>query len=211
MLYVFLGTDRQKARAACSATAGGKGDRITRISDANSLEDLKSVLTSSRSMFGETSVVILDGISSNEEMRVIFLDAVPALATSADHFYVLEEKPDAELKKKLQKYAESVETFDAVKKKEYPTVFKLADHLKKGDKKNMWIAYQRELSIGNAPEAIHGVLFWAAKQMLLAARAEKDIARGKKLITVLAALPHEARRSAEELEYALERFVLSFT
>ena len=153
--------------------------------------------------------VVLDGISSNEEMREALVKALSTLATSADLFFILEEKPDADLKKKLQKHAEKIETFDAVKKKEYPTVFKLADHLKTGDKKNMWVAYQRELVSGNAPEAIHGVLFWAAKQALLAARDAKDVERGRKLVAILVELPHEARRRGEELEYALERFILS--
>ncbi len=209
MLKVFFG-DRDKARAACAAEVS-EHNSVTRISDGNPLEDLKSALAAGVSMFGDTRTVILDSVGSNEEMRSILMPAIPSLATSSDLFLVVEEKPDAELKKKLQKYAEKVETFVKVGlgKKEYPTVFKLAEHLKKGDKKNLWVAYQRELADDNAPEAIHGVLFWGAKQALLAARATKDIERGKKLIAVLAALPHEARRRGEELEYALERFILS--
>jgi hypothetical protein len=217
MLYVFLGTDRQKARAALNTKIeSDRGEpsamlRSIRITDANSLDDLSSVLNASVSMFDEKRAVILDGIASNEEMRSALLTTLPVLAASADHFFVLEEKPDAELKKKLQKYAEKVETFDAVKKKEYPTVFKLADYLKSGDKKNLWVSYQRELSTGNAPEAIHGVLFWGAKQALLAARGGKDADRSRRLLASLVELPHEARRRGEELEYALERFILSFS
>jgi hypothetical protein len=56
---------------------------------------------------------------------------------------------------------------------------------------------------------LHGTLFWAAKQMVLKPRGASDSLRGKKLVAELAALPHEARRSGEDLEYALERFVLS--
>ena len=44
---------------------------------------------------------------------------------------------------------------------------------------------------------------------VLSARSAKDAARGKKLVTDLAELPHISRRRGEELEYALERFILS--
>ena len=214
MLYVFTGTDRQKARAALNTKVKNtQGESLSafRISDANTLEDLRSVLTTSASMFGGVRTIVLDGVAANEEMRAALAEALSALATSADHFFILEEKPDADLKKKLQKYAESFETFDSIKKKEYPTVFKLADHLKSGDKKNMWVAYQRELVSGNAPEAIHGVFFWGAKQYLMGACGEKEMVRGKNLIAALTELPHQARRHGEELEYALERFILSFS
>ncbi len=211
MLHVFFGTDRIKAQAAMNAAVAKIKVPITRVSDGNPLGDLAAALQQGTSMFGEARTVVLDGVASNDEMRDTLLAALPALASSPDRFFMLEEKPDAELKKKLQKYAEKIEVFDAVKKKEYPSVFKLADYLKKGDKKNMWVAYQRELASGNAPEAIHGVLFWGAKQYVLAARSAKDIARGRNLVASLAELPHESRRRGEELEYALERFILSFT
>jgi DNA polymerase III delta subunit len=210
MLYVFLGTDREKARAALNAAVKKTNAHITRVSDANPLEDLKATLRQGAHMFAEARVVVLDSVCTNEEAREELLAALPALAASADQFFMLEEKPNAELKKKLQKYAAEIQTFDAAKRKEYPTVFKLADYMKKGDKKNMWVAYQHELAQGNAPEAIHGVLFWGAKQMLLKARAgSKEATRARAFIVALSELPHHSRRRGEEFEYALERWMLS--
>lgn len=209
MLYVFLGTDRKKTQSTLSAAVERLKVPMTRISDGNPLGDLTAALQQGTSMFGESRVVVLDSIGTNQEMRDQLVAALPALAASPEHFFILEEKPDADLKKKLQKYAHKLETFDVAKKKEYPTVFKLADYLKKADKKNMWVAYQRELASGNAPEAIHGVLFWGAKQALLGARGAQDAERSKRLVAMLAELPHESRRHGEELEYALERFILS--
>ena len=57
-------------------------------------------------------------------------------------------------------------------------------------------------------EAIHGILFWAAKDMLLKSRTDAEKARAKRFIAELAELPHESRRRGIELEYALELFVL---
>ncbi len=209
MLHVFLGTDRQKAQGAMNTAAARLQISVTRISDGNPLGDLTAALQRGTNMFGEQRAIVLDSVCANEEMCGALLEALPALAASSDQFFLLEEKPGADLKKKLQKYAEKVETFDTAKKREYPTVFQLADHLRKADKKNLWVAYQRELAQGNAPEAIHGVLFWGAKQCMLGASAAKDIERARKLVAALTELPHESRRRGEELEYALERFILS--
>lgn len=210
MLRVFLGTDRKKLRAAVAAVLKGSSSSVLRITDAHTLGDLSATLAQGPSIFGESRTVLLDGVCASEEMRALLLSTLPILAESPDTVLIVEEKVDADTKKKLQKFASSVEVFDAVKKKEYPTIFRLADSLKKGDKKNLWIGYQRELAAGNAPEAIHGVLFWGAKQFFLAARNERAEAHGRRLVVTLAELPHESRRRGEDLEYALERFILSF-
>jgi hypothetical protein len=209
MLYVWLGTDSKKAHAALASALKKNTAPSVRITDAHAIGDLAAALAAGMSMFGDKRAIVLDGVCANEEMRSLVREALPAMAESADEYFMLEEKVDADTKKKLQKYATSIEMFDAVKKKEYPTLFKLADALKRGDKKNLWVGYQRELAGGNAPEQIHGVLFWGAKQYLLSARGEGDLARGKKLVAALAELPHAARRRGEDLEYALERFILS--
>jgi hypothetical protein len=152
----------------------------------------------------------LEGILGNDEMREILTAELPTLKSSTDHFFMLDEKPDAATRKLVEKYAEKFERFDAAKKAEGgTTIFALANALRAGNKKALWVGYQRELLNDAAPEAIHGVLFWAAKDMLLKSRADAEKIRAKKLIANLTELPHEARRRGEDLEYALERFVLS--
>jgi hypothetical protein len=208
MLRVFLGTDTKKARAALLLALKPFAGSVVRITDAHAPADFDAALSQGVSMFAQKRAVVVDGLWGSEEMRARLCEALPHLAQSADSYFVIETKVDAEGKRMLQKHAE-VETFDAPKKKEYPTVFALADAMKRGDKKNLWIGYRRELAAGNAPEAIHGVLFWGAKQLLLNARSDKERARGKSLVAKLAELPHESRRRGEDLEYALERFMLS--
>ena len=90
-------------------------------------------------------------------------------------------------------------------------IFRFKDiiEMNAGDKKKLWVGYQQELSLGNATEAIHGTLFWGVKQALLNARDAQNVQRSKRLLAELAELPHESRRHGEELEYALERFILS--
>jgi DNA polymerase III delta subunit len=212
MLHFYSGTDRKKAREAMHAAVAKiqqKGASIVRITDANSPDDLKASLTSG-GMFAQERIVILEGTVENDEMRTIILESLPTLKSSADHFFILEEKPDAATKKQIEKYAENSEKFDTAKKSDGgTTIFALANALRAGDKKALWVGYQRELLNDAAPEAIHGVLFWAAKDMMLKSRSDTEQNRAKDFIAKLAELPHEARRQGEDLEYALERFVLS--
>src|SRR3989344_7683409 len=208
MLYVFTGTDRESARDALNKalTKAGKKHRIVRISDANAVADLSEALRGG-GMFGEKRTVVLDGVFANEEMRSIVLEALPHMRESEEPFFVLEGRLDAETRKKLEKHAETAERFDAKKEKEGGEIFALAHALKRGDKKALWVGYQRALARDEAPEAIHGVLFWGAKDMFLKSRGAEHERAGQ-LVAELAELPHEARRSGFELKYALEHYLL---
>ena len=211
MLHFYTGTDREKARTAMDAAVKSiakKDTLVVRISDANTPADFATALQGS-GMFAQERVVVFDSILANEEMRWMALDSLKALKESDEHFFMLEERPDAATRKQIEKYAEDSERFDALKQKEASSIFALANALKRGDKKGLWVAYQRELGKGSAPEAVHGILFWGAKDMFMKASEGSLKQRAKKLIAELAELPHESRRRGEELEYALERFVLS--
>ena len=187
----------------------GKGVSVVRITDVNTAHDLRSALQGA-GMFGESRAIVLEGLSGNEEMFENMLASLEKMGKSEETFFIFEEKLNAETRKTIEKYAEKSERYDAPKQKERTSIFSLANALKRADKKALWVGYQRELMQGNAPEAIHGVLFWGVKQMILAARENSaERIRAAKLVAELAELPHEARRNNMPLEYALERFVLS--
>lgn len=211
MLYLFTGTDRMKARAALGAGRAklASGATVIHITDIHTIEDLDAALAGG-GMFAGVRAVVLDGLFDREEMRERIVGQLEHIASSPDHFFIYVEKVDAATRRQIEKHAARSEQFDLPKKAERSSsIFALGNALRARNKKDLWVGYQRELAADSAPEAIHGVLFWAVKQELLAARSDADQKRGKKLITILAALPHEARRQGMELEYALERFVLS--
>jgi hypothetical protein len=210
MLHVFFGTDRDKARSALAVALSKQRGEIMRITDAHALGDLEVALRGP-GMFGAARAVVLDGIitGSNVEMSDHVRAALPALSESTETFFVLEGALDAATKKELTKRAEKIEQFDAPKRAEEKTIFVLANALQRGDKKGLWVGLMREYAKGSAPEAVHGLLFWGAKQMVLKARSDAEAARGRALAAALAALPHESRRKGEDLSYALERFALT--
>ena len=195
-------------------TAAGKQSVIW-VSDANTVSDVAEALRGS-GMFppdggqaGSKRAVVLDGVFLNEEMRRVVLDALPHMKRSDEVYFMLEGKLDAATRKTLEKHSEISERFDTKKEKKGGEIFSLAYALKGGDKKRLWVEYQRALAREDAPEAIHGVLFWGAKDAFLkSAGVARE--RAGKLVAELAELPHEARRQGFELEYALEQYILGF-
>jgi len=211
MLYLYLGTDREKARSKMNAAIekAAKKAEIVRITDAHTVDDLKAVLQGG-GMFGGKRVLVFEGVCANQELCEVFLGSLERLSKSDEGVFVYEEKPLADLRKKLEKYAKAVEKFDAPKKERDSSIFVIANALKRSEKKTLWTGYMREIAKGNAPEAVHGVLFWAAKDMLLKAGRDAAVrSRASMLVAALAELPHEARRRGEDLQYALERFLLA--
>src|SRR3989344_3652976 len=211
MLYFYTGTDSTKAREEMNKEVAlvSKGARVVRINDTNSTDDLYTALQG-RGLFGESHVFVIDGVSLNEEMFAMLLQMLEGMKESEESFFVFEASPEASTRRTIEKYAETSKRFDAPKKKKDGGVFALAGALRRADKKTLWAGYQRELIKGNAPEAIHGVLFWGAKEMLLKSKeGSPENRRAKKFVAELAELPHEARRNNFPLEYALERFMLS--
>lgn len=209
MIHLYLGTDREKARSKMAAAiekAAKKAD-IVRVTDANSVDDLKASLQGG-GMFGGKRVLVFEGVCMNPEMCDVLVESLERLSKADDDVFIFEEKPLADLRRKLEKYAESVEKFDAPKKERDSSIFAIANALRSADKKALWVSYMREIAKDAAPEAIHGVLFWAAKDMLLKSRGAEAV-RARKLVAELAELPHAARRRGEDVEYALERFVLT--
>lgn len=207
MIYFFTGTDREKARAAMNGEITGAIKKvhkdIVRITDAHSIDDLRVALQGA-GMFGTARVLVFESVLMNEDMKTILLLQLSRLGESEEPIFWYEEKPTADLRKKIEKFSEKSVRYDAVKKERDTSIFTISNALARGDKKALWVEYQRALVRGDAPEAIHGVLFWGAKRMIASSSH-----RAETLIAELAELPHKARRGGVELEYALERYLLT--
>ncbi|MBI5644654.1 hypothetical protein HY970_00995 [Candidatus Kaiserbacteria bacterium] len=207
MLYLYTGTDSDTVREKLSfATAKAvKKARMIRITDAHSVADLQAAL-SGGGMFAEAKIVVLDNVMENEELQITINERLPHISKSDDIVFMYEATPDAATRKLLEKYAEKSERYDLKKEAKKENIFALANYLQQGKKRELWVTYRREITAGKAPEAIHGMLFYGAKQSLL--RNPED-ERAKKLVAELAELPHESRRAGFDFEYALEYFMLS--
>ena len=110
-------------------------------------------------------------------------------------------------------------------------MFAMADALGARDKKTLWILYRQAVEAGKVPEEIHGILFWQAKSIALAARTnsatEADLnpfvyGKAKRyaanysdkeinnLLERLVAVYHDSHRGIHEFETAMERLILEY-
>jgi hypothetical protein len=209
MLYFFSGTDRDKVRAEMQKeiARAGKVAETVRVTDAHTPSDFHAAMQGG-GMFGGLRVVVFQSVLQNEEMAPALLEALEMLKVASESFMLYEEKVDAATRKKIEKYAEKSVRFDSAKKERDNQMFELANALQRGDKKKLWVEYMHELAKGTAPEALHGILFWAAKQQFLKSNGEAK-RHAESLVIALTELPHQSRRKGIDMEYALERFVLS--
>jgi len=122
---------------------------------------------------------------------------------------------------------EQVESFSGEKKDN--TFFALADALGARDKKKLWLLLRNALDHDSVPEELHGILFWQAKSLALAAqtasageaglnpfvygKAKRFLVNFKqneieKMLSKLVWMYHEAHRGRVDFSIELEKFVL---
>jgi DNA polymerase III delta subunit len=191
----------------------------------------------SQGLFDKKFIVHLHHALENKEAREFILEHLEELAESDNAFVISEKKLTKPTYTKLEKVAYKTEMFDTKetesKKTEF-NIFALGDALGKKDKKNLWTLYVQALSKGLTPEQIHGTLFNQIKNITLIKRAEKEGVQTSKLglhpfvVTKtkgfaknfsekelenlsrkLLHIYHKARGGGDELDVALEKFVLT--
>jgi len=232
MLYVLYGTDREKIRDESHKMLSGLSKKrpdaqVFRLSEEGETLSRLPELIESQGLFEQKHVVVLDFVLELEPVRELFLNRIKDIAASGNVFIVLSEKPDAATKRAFEKYAHETRSFDEKDTGEKPfNIFSLADAVARRDKKSAWVALQRALLDGFAPEEIHGTLWWQIKTLLRVARGDTKgikpfaVTKAKGALThfseqeldgfaeELLLMYHDARAGGPSLDVALERFVL---
>ena len=233
MLYIYYGSDTKKTADAVMSAVEKLRTRaphasVERVTNEVENFSLESFLASA-GLFHAARVVILDGLFESKEFKEEVFDKLKELAASEHVFFIRETSLTAAEIKKLEKATSKIVSYDVREKKsdEFNT-FALSDALLAKDKKKLWVLLGQALRRGVGPEELHGILFWGAKNLLLAgepsakeagmhpfvykktqaARAKFKPGEAESLVATLAELPHKSRRAGVELEYALEEFVL---
>jgi len=236
MLYVIHGTDietaREKSHALLDALRGKKPDAsVGMITSDKVTPDLLEELTQTQGLFENKQIIFMDRTLETPEIRDLVIDKIDAIKESPNIFIFFEGKLTKEVLKKLEKRAEKVTEYelDEEKKKESGSFFALADALGARDKKKLWVLLREALESDAVPEEIHGILFWQAKSLALAAKtssageaglnpfvygkAKRYAANFKEdeidaLLTKLVHMYHRAHRGQAEFEIELEKLAL---
>ena len=235
MLYLIYGDDFEKARAKARELIADllkkrPGAEVFRLEDEMVNAGKLDELSGSQGLFQRKYIVFADNVFRSEEAKEIVLGKLKSLAESENIFIFLEDELGKTDLKELEKFAEKVQRFSGVAKKEKPfNVFSLTEILGRRDKRGLWVLYQKALAQGLAPEEIHGILFWQIKAMLAAVLEKSAEEAGfkpfvfqkshtfaknysvpelKNLSAKMVAVYHNSRRTGPSLDIALEKLIL---
>jgi DNA polymerase III delta subunit len=155
---------------------------------------------------------LLDRLSEKKEIKDQLIDFIDEISESENIFILLEGKIDKATITKIEKRSEKSLKFEAQEKtyKREFNAFGLADAFVNKNKKEAWILYRQAIDNGEAPEALHGMMFWKLKTIFLSGGnsywKKEDLSR---MLERLIDMYHEARRGQGDLENKLEILILS--
>ncbi len=234
MLQVFLGNDRESARAsaekAFSALILKRKEAEVILFDADSwdVEKMKA-LVGAQGLFEKKYIVRITYALDTKLKAEEFESLIEECAESENAFVVLEEKLSSAQKKKCQKHAYTFEEYTEKKEEQRINVFGLADAFGNKDKRNFWVLYTQCIRAHIPPEEIHGILLWQVKGIIATYKTDsaqdagmkdfsykkaKRFAQNYSLIEIthiydtLIDMYHNAHKGKYDLSIALERFVL---
>lgn len=162
-------------------------------------------------LFSNKYIVFLDRLCENKEVKEEFMNKLKEISESNNIFIVLEGKIDKVTATKIEKKSKESVVFDEKEKinKNDNNVFALANAFGKKNIKEAWMLYRKAIDAGEAPEALHGMIFWKVKSMILVGENHNwKNEELMKLLDDLITIYHEARRGKHELETGVEGFIL---
>lgn len=163
-------------------------------------------------LFVNKYIVVLDRLCENKEIKDEFISKIKEIAESENIFIIIEGKLDKATLSKIEKKAEKVVEFNLEEKdkiKKDTNIFAIADALARKDKKTAWVMYREAIDRGEAVEALHGMVFWKIKTLILSGgNGVWNKAELLKVLDELITIYHESRRGKYELESKFEGFIL---
>ena len=246
MLYVIHGTDvekaREKAHALFDALKAKKPDAAAgTMRPEDVTPDKLEELTQTQGLFENKQIIFMDRTLESPEIRDLVMDKIDAVKESPNIFIFFEGKLTKEVLKKLEKRAEKITEYELDEAsvlaggkagggaRDSGKFFVLADALGARDKKKLWALLRQAIDSDAAPEEIHGILFWQAKSMALAADAASAASAGlnpyvygkakrysanwkpteiDSLLSKLVRMYHEAHRGEVDFAVELEKLAL---
>jgi len=215
VIYLFHGSDLNKVRAkafqwVAAARAKAPDAYYTRLdAEVLSAESLQEALAAQGLFFSKT-LVLIDDPFSNTSAGEILLEFVESLASSPNAVAILAPKLLAARLKKLEPHAEKVFEVNTTEKKTargFNTSLVNALGAKDGPK--LWQEIEKARRHGDAPEMIHGLLHWKARDLMQKGSTSTWPGNeARALSRALIELLSDSRAGHLPLGRALERFAL---
>jgi DNA polymerase III delta subunit len=183
MLELYFGTDtiavRTQALAAVTRVAS-LGARIERPEKDTWGVGMLAEVIGATSLFGETTVYLIDTPSDDSEFYAVLTKALPELAHCANTIVVIEGALLAPEKKKWLAAATKMEECATTATVSRFDVFALAEALSNKDKKSLWLLLTKARQAGLSAEEIIGTLWWQLKVLRTAHMTKSAAEAGMK-------------------------------
>lgn len=228
MIYLFYGSDVEKVRTkafdwVAKARAKEPNLAYTRLAreelSAAALEDaaLSGGLFVSRLLvliddpFPTARATSEEGDDETEIVASVLEEYLDALAASDNAIIILAPKLLAAKAKKLAAKAKVEYKFDTTAPRTDARGFNgnLVNALEARSREKLWLEINRALAAGDAPEMLHGLLHWKARDLMTKGSRAWKPAESRHLSLALIELLQNSRRGNLDLALSLERFALS--
>lgn len=216
MIYLFHGSDIGGVRAkafqwVAAARAKAPDAYYSRLDgDSISPEALREAI-SAQGLFFSKTLVVLDDPFGKAETADLVLELLPELTASSNIVAILAPKLLAARVKKIEAVAEKVFKIDAVAKPARGFNSALVNALGARDGAVLWKEIVKAYRLGDAPEMVHGLLHWKARDMMQKGSRAWPYPQARLLSRQLIELVSDSRGRDIELGPALERFALSLS
>lgn len=228
MLYLFYGSDVGKTRDKAFewiAKARTKEPNLAyvRLSREELSEAALSDAASAGGLFVKRLLVLIDdpfptrvskedGEGGEEDAtNNIVEDHISALAASDNAIVILAPRLTAAKAKKLATKAKMEYRYDAAAHEEERGFnANLVNALAARSREKLWLEIVRALRAGDAPEMLHGLLHWKARDLIgKGSRAWSPQEARALSLSLIGLLQDSRRRGGGDLSESLERFALS--
>jgi DNA polymerase III delta subunit len=215
VIYFFTGTDAGKARAKAFAWVEAARKKqpdaaYFRISPEALTASALDEAAGASGLFFNKSLVLVDDPFSLKDAGQTVLDHLGLLADSANPVAILAPKLPAAALKKIEAKAEKTFVADLAEKKPARGFnAALVNALGAKDGTALWREIAKAERAGDAPEMLHGLLHWKARDLMQKGSRSWTPREARTLSLDLIELLSDARAGSLDLGLALERWALS--
>lgn len=214
MIYLFHGSDVGRTRAKAfqwiaAARAKAPDAAYVRLTSDYITEETLAHAMSAQGLFFSRTLILLDDPFADPDAGEVVLSLLSELAASENPVAILAPKVIATRVKKIETVATKTFRTDAIAKTERGFNTALVNALAAKDGPALWKELVKAARLGDAPEAVHGLLHWKARDLMQKGGRHWDKSEARQLSVSLIELVSDARSGDLPLQMALERFALT--
>ena len=205
MIYLFHGSDVEKTRTrafewVAKARAKEPNLAYVRLAREELTSEALQDAAQSGGLFVKRLLILIDDPFQESDSPDILDEHIDSLAVSDNAIVILAPKLAATKAKKIIAKAKVEYKYDAPTAIEDKRGFNgnLVNALASRSREKLWLEINRALRAGDAPEMLHGLLHWKARDL-----------RDRKLSLDLINLLQSSRRGGIDMSLSLEKFALS--